>query len=267
MRRLSKNRSVALLSDQIKQIDAVKKTSRHSPVFTRWHRDTETAVRYIFGAEARDVAQFRQIRFLPSTPEGEVDGAFLDGMEHARAVLQSMIQEIENFWQDGAPAASVSEEVSQAEPRSKRVFIVHGRDEGLKNTVARILSEGGLEPIILHEKPAEGRTIIEKFEKHSAVSHAVILLTGDDEGKRRNSDEDPKPRARQNVVLELGFFVGRLGRPRVSVLREAGVDIPSDFAGVEYIEVDSTGGWKLRLVRELRDVGLDISVDRAAGAL
>jgi predicted nucleotide-binding protein len=134
-----------------------------------------------------------------------------------------------------------------------KVFLVHGHDEAAKQAVARLLEKLKLVPVILHEQPDEGRTVIEKFVAHSAVPYAIVLLTPDDCGGSNNAPrEDYKPRARQNVILELGFFLGKLGREHVCALHKAGTEIPSDFSGVLYVPMDESGGWHLRLARELR---------------
>lgn len=132
---------------------------------------------------------------------------------------------------------------------SRKVFIVHGHDGEAKAEVARFLEKLGFTPIILHEQASKGRTIIEKVESTSDVGFAVVLLTPDDEGNQKG--KSPKPRARQNVVLELGYFVGRLGRDRVCALRRGDVEIPSDFDGVVYETYDEHGAWKSRLAKEL----------------
>ena len=90
------------------------------------------------------------------------------------------------------------------------------------------------------------------------VGYAVVLATGDDAGRRKGADE-LQPRPGQNVVLELGFFLGKLGRDKVAVLREPGVELPSDYDGVMYISLDSAGAWKLVLMRELKRAGLDVN--------
>ena len=136
---------------------------------------------------------------------------------------------------------------------SRKVFIVHGHDDGARETVARFLERIGLEAIILHEQANQGRTIIEKVVAHSDVGFAVVLLTPDDEGCVKGGK--PEPRARQNVLLELGYFIGRLGRDKVCALKRGTVEIPSDFAGVVWQEMDSNGGWKQALARELEVAG------------
>ncbi|WP_421789930.1 TIR domain-containing protein [Hyphobacterium sp.] len=144
---------------------------------------------------------------------------------------------------------------------SESVFIVHGHDEGARESVARLLSEAGLKPIILHEQPNKGRTIQEKLVDEANVGFAVVLLTPDDVG-RAVSEETDKPRARQNVVLELGYFIGRLGRERVCALRRNDVEIPSDYLGVAYIDYDDAGAWKVNLARELKAAGYRIDWDK-----
>jgi len=138
------------------------------------------------------------------------------------------------------------------------VFIVHGRDAEVKESVARFIERLGLKAIILHEIPNIGRTIIEKFEDHSNVCFAVVLLTPDDLGTSRDRREELKPRARQNVIFELGYFIGKLGRKRVCVLYKENVETPSDYEGILYVEMDKGGGWKQKLAREMKEVGIKI---------
>lgn len=139
---------------------------------------------------------------------------------------------------------------------SRKVFIVHGHDDGARETVARFLERIGLEAIILHEQANQGRTVIEKVVAHGDVGFAVVLLTPDDEGCAKGGVQ--APRARQNVLLELGYFIGRLGREKVCALKRGILEIPSDFAGVVWEEMDSNGGWKTALARELAAAGHNI---------
>ena len=130
-----------------------------------------------------------------------------------------------------------------------------------------------LNVVILHEQADRGRTIIEKFEDHAAeVAFAVILLTADDVGglapvpqedeqDADRSEPDLDPRARQNVVFEMGFFISALGRPNVVVLHEEGVELPSDISGVLYTPLDEHGAWKNKLAREIRAASIDVDLD------
>jgi len=145
-----------------------------------------------------------------------------------------------------------------------RVFVVHGHDEGSREAVARFLETLQLVPVVLHEQPNKGRTIIEKFMDYSDVAFAVVLLTADDKGGSVKADiTELRPRARQNVLLELGFFIGALGRDRVCPLYEDGVEIPSDYQGVLFVKLDSAGVWRLLLARELKAAGLPIDLNNA----
>jgi predicted nucleotide-binding protein len=148
-------------------------------------------------------------------------------------------------------------------PQGTKVFVVHGHDGDVKYQVAEFLQKiTGERPVILHEQPDSGRTIIEKFEGHaSEAGFAVVLLTADDMG-RAIDETTPRPRARQNVVLELGFFIGRLGRGRVISLHEAGVELPSDLNGVLYKPL--TGNWHTALAGELRAAGIEVDLGKLA---
>lgn len=146
-------------------------------------------------------------------------------------------------------------------PFSNKVFIVHGHDGEAREAVARFLEKIGFEAIILHEQANRGRTVIEKVEAHGEVGFAVVLLTPDDEGCAKGGQ--PEPRARQNVLLELGYFIGRLGRDRVCALKRGELEIPSDFAGVVWETMDNSNGWKLALARELQAAGHDVDLNKA----
>jgi predicted nucleotide-binding protein len=146
----------------------------------------------------------------------------------------------------------------------QKVFIVHGHDKAAREIVARFIQNLGLRPIILREEPSGGRAIIEQIEHYARVGFAVVLLTPDDIGYSKDQPRQKKPRARQNVIFELGFFIGRLGRSKVCSLYKEGVEILSDYQGVVYIPMDPSGGWKLRLARELIAAGFDVDLNKVS---
>jgi predicted nucleotide-binding protein with TIR-like domain len=148
-------------------------------------------------------------------------------------------------------------------PKAQKVFLVHGHNEEIKQSVARYLEKLGLEVIILHEQPSRSKTIIEKVEAHSDVGFAVILLSPDDLGKSKKQKTTLKNRARQNVILELGYFIGKLGREHVCALHIKGVELPSDFSGVLYVSYDKGGSWRSQLAKEISAAGIDVDLKKA----
>ena len=149
----------------------------------------------------------------------------------------------------------------RSKPSTNKVFVVHGHDNAMKLDVARTLEKLDLKPIILHEQPNRGRTIIEKLADHSDVDFAVVLLSPDDRGfSKAKGPKTAKDRARQNVLVELGDFVGKLERSSVCALVKGDVEVPSDFDGVVYTKFE--GDWKSELVKELRAAGYSVDANR-----
>lgn len=213
------------------------------------------------------------VMFVDHTLEEEVQDA-RESVIRKRDRLVSLVERLDLIDEQpgvsegrmGVPSIAAPEQVVTG---NKKVFLVHGQDEEAKAIVARFITGCGLEPIILHEQPNGGRTIIEKFEKEADVGFAVILMTPDDVGGRRRSRElqsdDLKARARQNVILELGYFAGRLGRERVAALKKGDIEMPSDIAGVVWTTMDTADAWKMSLARELRSAGYQFDVGKALG--
>jgi predicted nucleotide-binding protein len=145
-----------------------------------------------------------------------------------------------------------------------RIFLVHGHNEAVLHEVARYLEKLEQTVSILRELPNKGRTIIEKFEDYSDAGFAVVILTADDRaGTTDEPYEKQRARARQNVILELGYFLGRIGRSRVCALYQNGVEIPSDYSGVLFVPLDQEGGWRLKLGKELVAAGFSVDMNNA----
>ncbi|MDT8840101.1 nucleotide-binding protein [Paraburkholderia fungorum] len=164
-----------------------------------------------------------------------------------------------------APPLPVPAQAVTGTGQRSKVFVVHGRADGVKQDVARFLERIGIEPVILHERPNGGRTLITKFQEESAdVAYAVVLMTPDDVGGLNDGlvTNRTQPRARQNVIFELGFFIGRLGASRVCALVQGKVEKPSDFDAVVYVAYDGTEAWQLQLARELAHAGVPHDVSR-----
>ena len=148
---------------------------------------------------------------------------------------------------------------SDSSPLNNKIFIVHGRDDAMKLTVKDFIQSIGLEPIILHEQIDKSQTVIEKFLSESEdIEFAIVLFSPDDIGKLNEQGEEFEGRARQNVVLEYGFFVGKLGRENTYALVKNGTVLPNDMSGLIYNKF--SGEWKLSLMRLLSSKGYKVDM-------
>ena len=196
---------------------------------------------------------------------GPFDSVTRDSIRHAIQSLETARGRLRKRKNAGAHGKT-AEGAPVAAERTPKVFVVHGHDEALLQSVARLLEKLGLEPVVLKEQPNRGsRALIEKFEaESSSASYAIVLLTPDDVGGKAPSvaDKAPpiRPRARQNVVLELGYFMGALGRENVCPLYSGDLELPSDYGGVAYTKADS--GWEFKLANELHAAGFDVDLNR-----
>jgi predicted nucleotide-binding protein len=239
---MEKQKIIAKLNECIDALKSINAARMSDPAFKKWRRDTEVGLEHLFGTDTRHLRDFRGVSFTPGSysmtnPEPAFARAFANGRASAEALLQSMIGEVQEYWPESDNACAPPSE--QRIAMSNRVFIVHGHNVAFRESVARFVDQLGLNAVILHEQPNKGRTIIEKFVDYSDVGFAVVILTADDRGGRATDNpETHLTRARQNVILELGFFLGRLGRERVCALYEEGVEIPSDYDGVLFVPLD-----------------------------
>jgi predicted nucleotide-binding protein len=193
-------------------------------------------------------------------PLPQVHKGYQEGIERATLKLKTLKELFEERVADASPVQSTNFPTAlRTASGSRRIFVVHGHDDGTKETVARYLTQLGVQPIILHEQPNQGRTVIEKFEAHADVEYAVVIFTPDDIGYPKENPDSARPRARQNVVLELGFFWGTLS----CVLFKEGVEMPSDYSGVLYVLLDDLGKWRFDLAREMKSAGMTIDLNKA----
>ncbi|MBK8656917.1 MAG: nucleotide-binding protein [Haliscomenobacter sp.] len=187
--------------------------------------------------------------------------------EELQEFIEDVKNKVNNLRQLVAKTSLIKTEINEpiitktSSASINKVFIVHGHNNEVKVNVARTVEKLGLEAIILHEQANSGKTIIEKFEEHSEVAFAIVLLTDDDFGKSKKAD-NLNNRARQNVILELGYSIGKLSRNKVCPLYVPGVELPSDLHGLLYIELDAEESWKFKLAKELKASGLDVDVNK-----
>lgn len=194
--------------------------------------------------------------FVPKSPAEELKD-FIEDVKNKVNNLRQLVSKTSLIKTEiNEPILAVSSTAS-----SNKVFIVHGHNNEIKVNVARTIEKLGLEAIILHEQANSGKTIIEKFEEYSEVAFAIVLLTDDDLGKSKK-DDNLNNRARQNVILELGYFIGKLSRNKVCPLYTSGVELPSDLLGLLYIELDAEDSWKFKLAKELKASGLNVDANK-----
>lgn len=147
--------------------------------------------------------------------------------------------------------------INTAHELGNRVFIIHGHDDEMKKATQLFVNRIGLEDVVLHEQPNRGRTIIRKLlEESNGACFALALFSPDDKV------ESGKARARQNVILELGYFIGLIGAERVRILKKGVVEIPSDLQGVIYEDYDTNGNWQIKLLKEMEDVGIELDKEK-----
>lgn len=223
--------------------------------------------------EIRNLLRQRQVAFTEKMiqhgtqlrcPTGEVFNVYDSGKLVVGGKATPLAEEIRARASGSGSAAEPAEGEERAStiPTSpnRQVFVVYGHDQGARDALELLLLKMGLQPIILQHLAAAGDTIVEKLEKylgdHANVGFACVLLTPDDEGHIAGRPDEKKYRARQNVLLELGMVLARLGRRRVAILTKESVERPSDIAGLIYIafreRVDEV---KAQLFRELREAG------------
>lgn len=228
------------------------------PEYTSWYLRTEEGLKGIFGMTSSVFREFNKSKGL--RPLGNGPDVFNEAQGYVMAALKTAIDMGEY-----EPPLEENEKVSKTS--NKKVFVVHGHDEKIKNQTEIFLKNVGLEPIVLHRQPDEGQTIIEKFEKHSDVGYAFILLTPDDIGypsTEENKEESEKKknlRARQNVIFEFGYFVGKLGRARVCCLYKAGVELPADISGILYKEIkEKIEEVAYSILKDLKAAGYEVKI-------
>lgn len=229
--------------------------------FQAWRMKTERFLISKYGKDSLEHKSFNKTRFCPlvwyGTDEKQenIDAISWcrDGLESCKAIFETYLEDMVDEVELISPQKS---EVKLS--NMDKIFVVHGHDSGLKHEVARLIEKQGLTPVILSEQANTGKTIIEKFEEYSDVSGAICLFTADDLGRTKSNKNDQK-RARQNVVLETGYFMGKLGRNRVVILADEGIEMPSDLSGIVYT---NTGNWQVDLLKDLKAMGYEVDFNK-----
>lgn len=232
-----------------------------APAFEAWHTKTERFLIKKYGKDSLEHKKFIDTYFAPLLWCDDDEEQYIrdsikwcgDGLKSCKAIFQIYL---EDMLDEVDPNVQVT---STSKPSNRyKIFIVHGHDGELKQSVARIVEKQDLEAIILSEQANKGRTIIEKFEDYSDVGGAICLFTADDIGRAKKETSD-NTRARQNVVLETGYFMGKLGRDHVVILADDGIEMPSDLSGVVYT---NTANWQIDLLKELKAMGYTVDFNK-----
>lgn len=229
-----------------------------SQEFISWKTRAERFLRAHYGENSKEVVNFGNTHFsLMIYTFNETESDYIEacksGLVESKAVFEVYLEELKE--NDITP----DNEATQDNSISKsKVFVVHGHDEALKQEVARIVEKQGLEAIILSEQANHGKTIIEKFEENTDVGAAICLFTGDDYGKAKDVEDD-NLRARQNVVFEAGYFMGKLGRENVILIANPEIELPSDLQGVVYTNEKS---WQIDVLKELKAIGYNVDFNK-----
>lgn len=232
--------------------------------YSSWELVTRNLLEKAFGQNSPNVTSITGVGKYGAFPMGAGEAWWEN---HRAESLQTQLTKLRGLIELLRTEAELRDEGVVKPERSfagHRIFLVHGHDALALQETARFLEKLEQDVIILREQPNRGLTLIEKFEDYADVGFAIVLLTPDDRGGPVTVPYDEqKPRARQNVLFELGYFIGRLGRNRVCALYRPGVEIPSDYSGVLYREFDEKGAWRLELARELKAAGLPVDMNKA----
>ncbi len=228
----------------------------NDPSFKSWKSRTERFLTKKYGEGSIELKSFENRLFRPKS--------FIQCIEHDISIeciqdLEVSISELKEYLSEEEECMNTDSNQSfQSTVHSNKVFIIHGHDNALKNELACLIENQGIGAIILSEQVNQGKTIIEKIEEYSDVGAAIALFTSDDFVRSKESGND-MPRARQNVVFETGYFMGKLGRNKVVIIAEKGVELPSDLQGVVY--TDKTD-WKTTVFHELEAMNYNINFSK-----
>ena len=235
-------------------------------IFSGYFLDEAKVKRIVIGESARTskeyVIEVRRRRgpdvFLPIPREGIIKCS-----DYTKDITRNILNECKRQIQEAAAKSEALAPNKPTPPMDKsKVFIVHGHDNAAKEAVARFVEKIGLEAIILHEQASSGNTIIEKIEEYTNVGFGIVLYTPCDLGASQEKKDPLKPRARQNVVFEHGYLIGKIGRKNVCALLKGDIETPNEISGVVYIKMEGEKEWKYKVADEMKACGYDIDLNK-----
>lgn len=259
---MDKVKAIKKLTEQIEKLEDLPHYHYRGEniEFDKWKRFATLTIEKVLGNSHAD--EFSGIRYRPTSFSINSNGhEFIEahnrGRIKAKAKIESFIEEIEEFWEEEKNIQDIQEKNIPKIDKSK-IFIVHGHDDGLVAKVQLFLKKIGLEGIVLHEQANLGKVILEKLEHYTNVGFAIVLYTPCDLGKAK-ADGELKARARQNVVFEHGYLMGKLGRENVAFIVDGKIETPGDISGAVYSS--TSNHWQFDIVKELKAVGYEVSAD------
>lgn len=269
--KVSKQKALELLQKRIDELDSLpQRTIKNDDLseFNKWKLSAKATIENIFFDTK--YLDFEKIRYIIMSlnyiSDSQKIEAHNNGLKKAKGMIESFIKEIEEFWEDEnivevkQPKLIIEQPILKQikKEKSKDIFIVHGHDDGLVAKVQLFLQKLSLNGIVLHEQANLGKVILEKLEHYTNVDFAIVLYTPCDLGKAKN-DEELKARARQNVVFEHGYLIGKLGRENVAFLVDGNIETPGDISGAVYSSI--TNHWQFDILKELKAVGYDVNAN------
>lgn len=228
-----------------------KRVRASSSEFIAWKYELDRFLINHYGRDSYEYDKVRKQKFSLRSFDNP-DALFIQKCREGLEVTKILLKEYLNEFKQEKSSKLGSETINN------KVFIVHGHDGELQQSVARVLEKQDIKPIILSEQVNNGNSIIEKIESYCDVNAAVVLFTKDDMGKSKSA-ETYNYRARQNVVFEAGYFIAKLGRSRVIIIKEEELEIPSDLSGVVYT---AKNNWQFEVLRGLKSMGMDIDLNK-----
>lgn len=243
------------LQEVIDEIDILieKRVTASDPEFKAWKNKAERVLIKIYGEDSYELKELKKTQYsltayVLGTPREEFADKCARSLQATKRIFEEYLRE-----QDGELGNALTTDKELYD----KVFIVHGHDGELKAEVQILLQKQKIEGIILSEQANGGKTIIEKFEEYSSVGAAIVLMTADDEGRKKGA-ADSKFRARQNVIFEAGYFMGKLGRDKVILIADPNIEIPSDLQGVVYSD---RSNWRMEVLAELKKIGYEVDAN------
>jgi len=253
---------VAKIKDLIERAEKLYNSGVNEPEFKSWKDDAEKYLKKIYGETSSEAAAFENIEYYKYYLTFDLfnggwrenilkeKDTFQKGIKTAVFYLKSYEADdhVVDFEKKEQKAKNKSSDKAAAAPEAKKasnkkIFFVHGRNDGVKTQVADFLLKTGIKPVNINKNIGKDQPLMEKMAKHSDVKASIVLFSS---------------AAGQNVIFEAGYFIGKLGMEHTVILLEEGVETPSELNGCAFYEIDQKGKWRLEIANKLKSMNFDI---------